>query len=110
MKSSAILVADAQIESYSYKGGRLTVLIRSDGGAFEVVFHTVLGMKAVSPEGQDLSHLVESTEKSPYLVAICDAAEEPIDGFKEFSFISAWTDEPLLTVVAIDVQVPKTPY
>lgn len=106
MKSSEILVADAQIESFSYGGGRLRVLIRADGGALEVIFHTVLGMKAVSPEGQDLSHLAESTE-SMYLSETCEAAEEPANGFKEFSFISAWTDEPILTVVAIDVQVLK---
>ncbi|WP_143036638.1 hypothetical protein [Paraburkholderia steynii] len=107
MKSSEVLVADGQIETFSYRGNCLTVLIRTDGGAFEVIFHTVLGMKATSPEGQDLSHLAESAE-SPYLVETCRAAEEPADGFKEFSFISAWNDEPLLTVVAIDVQVSKT--
>ncbi|NML31662.1 hypothetical protein [Paraburkholderia antibiotica] len=106
MKSSEVLVADAQIESFAYEGGRLTVFIRTDGGAFEVVFHTVLSMKTVSPEGQDLSRLAESTE-SMYLSETCEAAEEPPNGFKEFSFISAWTDEPILTVVAIDVQVPK---
>ncbi|WP_250527508.1 hypothetical protein [Caballeronia sp. GAWG2-1] len=106
MKSSEILVADAQIESFAYEDGRLMVLIRTDGGAFEVVFHTVLGMKTVSPERQDLSHLAESTE-SMYLSETCEAAEEPATGFKEFSFISAWTDEPILTVVAIDVQVSR---
>lgn len=106
MKSSDILVADAQIKSFSYGGSRLTVVIQTDGGAFEVIFNTVIGMKVISPEGQDLSHLAES-EKSPYLFDTCKAAEEPENEFKEYSFISSWTDEPLLTVVAIDVQIPK---
>lgn len=104
MKSSEVFVADAQIESFSYRGGRLAVLIRADSGIFEVIFHTVIGMKAISPEGQDLSHLAES-KGGAYLIATCDTAEEPADGFREFSFISVWTDEPLLTVIAIDVQV-----
>ncbi|MCL4664557.1 hypothetical protein L0Z14_26975 [Burkholderia multivorans] len=107
MKSSEIFVADAQIGSFSYQGGRLAVLIRADSGIFEVIFHTVLGMKAISPEGQDLSHLAESTGGA-YLIDTCEKAEEPADGFREFSFISAWNDEPLLTVIAIDVQVSKT--
>lgn len=60
MKNSEISVADAQIESFSYRGGRLAVVIRADSGTFEVIFDTVLGMKVISPEGQDLSHLAES--------------------------------------------------
>ncbi|WP_174935049.1 hypothetical protein [Burkholderia lata] len=106
MKSGEIFVADTQIQSFSYQDGRLTVFIRADGGMLEVNFHKVLGMKAVSPEGQDLSHLAESKEGA-YLLAICEAAEELADGFTEFSFVSAWTDEPLLTVVAVDVQVSR---
>ncbi|WP_175997791.1 hypothetical protein [Burkholderia stabilis] len=107
MKSSEIFVADAQIESFSYRGGRLAVLIRADSGIFEVIFNTVLGMKSISPEGQDLSHLAES-KAGAYLIDTCESVEEPVDGFREFSFISAWADEPLLTVIAIDVQVSKT--
>ena len=106
MKSSEIFVADAQIESFSYREGRLAVLIQADSGMFEVIFDTVLGMKAISPEGQDLSHLEES-RGGAHLIATCETAEEPADGFREFSFISAWTDEPLLTVIAIDVQVSR---
>ncbi|WP_321845469.1 hypothetical protein [Paraburkholderia bannensis] len=106
MKSSEIFVADAQIKSFFYDGGRLTVVMQTDGRIFEIIFLTVLGMKVVSPEGQDLSHLAE-IEKSPYLFDTCKAVEEPESGFKEYSFISAWTDEPLLTVIAIDVQIPK---
>ncbi|WP_157660511.1 hypothetical protein [Burkholderia ubonensis] len=107
MKNSEISVADAQIESFSYRGGRLAVVIRADSGTFEVIFDTVLGMKVISPEGQDLSHLAEG-KGGDYLIATCEAAEEPVDGFREFSFISAWTDEPLLTVVAIDVTASRT--
>ncbi|WP_175815486.1 hypothetical protein [Burkholderia diffusa] len=105
MKSSEIFVADAQIESFLYREGRLAVLIQADSGMFEVIFDTVLGMKAISPEGQDLSHLEES--RGAYLIATCETAEEPADGFREFSFISAWNDKPLLTVIAIDVQVSR---
>lgn len=107
MKSIEIFVADAQIESFSYREGRLAVLIRADSGIFEVIFGTVLGMKAIASEGQDLSHLAES-KGGAYLISTCETAEEPADGFREFSFISAWTDEPLLTVIAIDVQVSRT--
>ncbi|KER66349.1 hypothetical protein HR51_39610 [Burkholderia cepacia] len=106
MKSGEIFIADAQIQSFTYQDGGLAVLVRADGGLFKVVFHRVLGMKALSPEGQDLSHLAESKEGA-YLFAICEAAEELADGFREFSFVSAWTDEPLLTVVAVDVQVSR---
>ncbi|MCA8298432.1 hypothetical protein LGN19_32045 [Burkholderia sp. AU30198] len=106
MKSGEIFVADTQIQSFSYQDGRLTVLIRADGGMFEVIFHKVLGVKALSPEGQDLSHLAERKEGS-YLFALCEAAEELANDFREFSFVSAWTDEPLLTVVAVDVQVSR---
>ncbi|WP_316667464.1 hypothetical protein [Ralstonia psammae] len=60
MKSIEIFVADAQIESFSYREGRLAVLIRADSGIFEIIFGTVLGMKAIASEGQDLSHLAES--------------------------------------------------
>ena len=64
-------------------------------------------MKAFSPEGQDLSHLAENSASS-FLSEVCTAVEEPVGGFREFSFVSAWTDEPLLTVIADDVQVRKT--
>lgn len=60
MNGSEVLVADAKIESFAYGGGRVTVLIRTVEGAFEVIFQTVLGVKAISPEGQDLSHLAKS--------------------------------------------------
>ena len=104
MKSNEIHIADAQIESFSYSGGRLKVAVQTDGSRFEIVFVNVLGMKAVSPEGQDLSHLAEHTESS-YLSKTCEAAEEPSNGYKEYVVISAWTDQPLLTVVALDVQL-----
>ncbi|WP_175023541.1 MULTISPECIES: hypothetical protein [Burkholderia] len=106
MKSSELFVADAQIQSFTYQDGCLTVRVRADGELFKVVFDRVLGMKALSPEGQDLSHLAESKE-GVYLFAICEAAEELADGFREFGFISAWTDESLLTVIAVDVQVSR---
>lgn len=104
MKGSEIRIADAQIESFSYTGGRLTVTVRTDGGAFDIGFVNVIGMKTISPEAQDLSHLAECSESS-YLSETCKAAEELSGGFREYAFISAWTDEPLLTVVAIDVEV-----
>ena len=106
MKGSEILVADGQIEAFSYQGNSLAVSVKTDHGAFDVIFHRVLGMKAFSPEEQDLSHLAESSASS-FLSEVCIAVEEPVGGFREFSFISAWTDEPLLTVIADDVQVHK---
>jgi hypothetical protein len=45
---------------------------------------------------KDGSYLICSTFKT---------TEKSGDGFREFSFISAWTAEPLLTGIAIDVQV-----
>ncbi|MBN3825783.1 hypothetical protein G3O00_19440 [Burkholderia sp. Ac-20384] len=106
MKSSDICIADAQIKSFSYRDGRLSVLIQAEDRVFEIIFHAVLGMKVISPEGQDLSHLAES-KGGGYLVATCEAAEEPVDGYREFGFISAWTDESLLTVIANDVKISK---
>lgn len=106
MNSSEILVADGQIEQFSYQGSRLIVLVRTDAGAFEITFHTVLGVTALSPENVDLSHLAESME-SQFLFDVCEAAEEPADGFKEFSFISAWDEKPILKVIAIDVSAPR---
>ncbi|WP_144030225.1 hypothetical protein [Burkholderia sp. AU6039] len=106
MKSSGLCVADARIKSFSYRDARLSVLVQANDRVFEVIFHAVLGMKAISPEGQDLSHLAES-KGGGYLVATCEAAEEPVDGYREFGFISAWTDEPLLTIIANDVQVSR---
>lgn len=107
MKIREIIVADGQIEAFSYRGNFLTVSVKTDEGSIDVIFHDVLGMKALSPDGQDLSHLAENCASS-FLYEVCVAAEEPVDGFKEFSFISAWTNEPLIIVVANDVQAYKT--
>jgi hypothetical protein len=102
-KSSEILVPDVPIESTVYTRDGVSV-VGGLGEAFEVTFHTVLGMKAVSPHGEDLSHIAESAD-SPFLPETCYAVEEPASRFKKFSFISAWCEEPLLTVMAIDVHV-----
>jgi hypothetical protein len=107
MKSSEICLADAQIEAINYGLGVATVLVKALGGAFEITFHTVLAVKAVSPIGEDLSHLAEKTE-SPFLTQACEEADEPASGFKEYSFVSAWSERPLLTVIAIDVTVLRT--
>ncbi|MDR0481280.1 MAG: hypothetical protein LBG66_05280 [Gallionellaceae bacterium] len=100
MKNDALPIADGQIEKFSYHaGGALTVRLQLDGQPFEIIFRHVLGIKAFSPEGEDLSHLAERN-MSPFLVETCGILKEAIGHFKEFSFISAWTDEPLLIVIA----------
>jgi hypothetical protein len=68
-------------------------------------FEVVAGYQWFSPEGKVLSHGTVDVE-DPLVDLACRAAEEDsTDGFRVFSFVSAWNDLKILRVVAKKVRL-----
>ena len=66
---------------------------------FTLVFRDVVGIEALSIEGEDLSHgTADSTD--PFIERACRVARDDTEGFLCFAFWSAWADEPLMRIVA----------
>jgi hypothetical protein len=64
-----------------------------------VTFEDVVGVEGLGAIGVDLSHPGESTD-DPMIQRACRQANESPDGYHCFSLFSAWTDEPILRIVA----------
>jgi hypothetical protein len=64
-----------------------------------LIFECVAGYQWFSPEGKALSHGTIET-RDPLIDLACEMADEDnVEGFKIFSFVSAWNEAKLLRVV-----------
>ena len=64
-----------------------------------VTFNDVIAFEVTGAIDADLSHAQDSLE-DPWILKACSHANESPGGYHCFSLISAWTDEPLLRIVA----------
>jgi hypothetical protein len=90
--------------------GRVTEVVIREGGALvrlrdwqdhlvAVTFDDVIAFEGIGAMDADLSHAQDSTE-DPLIRKATGQANESPEGYRCFSLISAWTDEPLLKIVA----------
>ncbi|MGO4501420.1 MULTISPECIES: hypothetical protein [unclassified Dyella] len=95
---------DAEISSVTLVGDELHVAyLNWREQESELVFRQVAGYQWFSPEGKALSHGTIEIE-DPFLSLACDMADEDsVEGFKVFSFVSAWNDAKMLRIVAKEV-------
>ena len=95
---------DAEISKVNAIGSELHVSYKDWREQERIlVFTHVAGYQWFSPEGRALSHGTVETE-DPFLSLACEMADEGlIDGFRVFSFVSAWNDAKVLRVVAKEV-------
>jgi hypothetical protein len=90
--------------------GRVTEIVIRRGGvlvhlqdwqerAVAVTFEDVVGFEGLAAIDVDLSHAGESTD-DPMIQRACRQANESQEGYRCFCLFSAWTDEPILRIVA----------
>lgn len=92
---------DAAITGVSVSGADLLVAYRDWAEkAWTLRFTDVAGYQWFSPEGRALSHVTVGTD-DPFLALACAAADEDgTEGFRVYAFVTAWSDEAILKVVA----------
>lgn len=93
-------VGDGRITGIVIRGDEALVHLQ-DGQERAVVlnFAGVVGFEAIGAIGTDLSHAGELPD-DPMIPRACHAAGEPADGLHCFTMFSAWSDEPILKIIA----------
>ncbi|KAF7781314.1 hypothetical protein PRUB_b0491 [Pseudoalteromonas rubra] len=104
---SDLNVSDGQItELYVYSSLVKVVLEDWKGEKYSLAFKGVVGVECYSPEGVELCQISVLTE-SEKISKVCAIAEAEENEFKEYSFISAWTDLPVLSVFSGHVEINR---
>lgn len=86
------VVADGEVLLVFYKDWQETER--------QVVFNQVAGYQWCSPEGRSLSH-GQTKSEDQFISFACEMADEDTnEGFRLYSFVSAWNDAEVLRVVA----------
>ncbi|WP_312315914.1 hypothetical protein [Stenotrophomonas sp.] len=97
-------LADAEIILVSAYGGNVHVEYRDwQERVCLLKFTDVVGYQSFSPEGRALSHGVVEQDEAFIAHACLMADDESPEGFKVFSFVEAWRDARVLSLVAKDV-------
>lgn len=92
--------ADATIEKVCVFDGCVRVSVRNWRGEEEtIIFKDAIGLAGHGIANAELSHGTETTN-DPLMVQCCVACEEDLENFRCFSFFSAWTDAPILKIIA----------
>lgn len=104
---SKLALNDAEITHVQTEGDALVVTYRDwKEIGHQLRFINVAGYQWFSPEGKSLSHGAVASD-DPFIRQACLAADEDGPaGFFAFSFISAWSESPVLKIVAKDVVSP----
>lgn len=102
-------LADGRITKVSIDGSSARVMIQDwREESLILVFHDLVGFEGQAPIHDDLSHGTE-TKDDPFLEKSCLACEEDPREFRSFLIFSAWTDAPLLKVVARSFELIRPP-
>nr|WP_279158770.1 hypothetical protein [Pseudomonas corrugata] len=96
--------SDAEITAIAMMGDELHVTyVDWQDRIYRLRFGTVAGYQAFCPERRELSHGTLDLE-DPLIDVACKMAEESsTQGFKVYSFVSAWAEASILRVVAQEV-------
>ena len=107
----AVSVADLGIAGVRVSSDEVTVILDLDGDhRLTVDFQRVWAWCGFSPFGETLSHIDVGTDGALLALVRGTASwveEDPPEPVREARFVSAWTDEPVLIVVAADVRVAE---
>jgi hypothetical protein len=93
-------ISDGEVTEVVIRGGGVVVRLQDwQGHLIAVTFDDVIAFEGIAAIGVDLSHVLESAD-DPLIQTACRQEGESPEGYFCFSLISAWTDEPLLKIVA----------
>lgn len=93
-------VSDGRVTEVVIRAGGVLVRLQDwQDHLVAVTFDDVIAFAGLGAIDADLSHVRDSTD-DPLIQTACGQANEPPEGYRCFSLISAWTDEPLLKIVA----------
>ncbi len=105
MKISELNVSDGWVTELSIQSGVVTVVLKDwQDDSHTITFKGVVGIESYSPEGVDLCHIKVLSE-SKKIQKLCSIIEANEHEFKEYSFISAWNDLPVLTIFSDNVEI-----
>lgn len=93
-------ISDGRVTEIVIRVGGVLVRLRDwQDQLVAVTFDDVIAFEGTGAIDVDLSHTEDSTE-DPLIQSASGQANESPEGYRCFSLISAWTDEPLLKIVA----------
>ena len=93
-------LSDAVISKLVVGAGRVEIHVKDWQEVEHVVLlEDVLLLEDHGVVGEDISHMSSSTQDALVEVA-CERAEEEPGGYRCFSFFGAWSERPVLVVVA----------
>jgi hypothetical protein len=97
---SDLKVSDSQITEILLVGDEVRLTLRDRQGRRKVIkFEGVVGVEAIGATGVDLSHAGESSD-DPCIRKACEHAGVPLKGHRSFTLTWAWTNEPVLRIIA----------
>jgi hypothetical protein len=97
---SELRVSDGRVTAIVIRRGEVLVHLQDwQERALAVTFEDVVGFEGLAAIDVDLSHAGESTH-DPTIQRACREANESPEGYRCFCLFSAWTDEPILRIVA----------
>jgi hypothetical protein len=100
-------LADGSITKLCVENTNVRVSMRNWREEEEIlVFNDAIGLEAYGIANASLSHGAESTD-DPLLGRSCVVCEEDPKDFRCFTFFSAWTDTPILKIVARSFESAK---
>lgn len=98
-------VSDGHVTEVVIRGGGMIVRLRDwRDHLVAITFDDVIVFEGLGTIHADLSHTRESTD-DPLIQTACRQANESPEGYRCYALISAWTNEPLLKIVARQVVV-----
>lgn len=102
---SELNVSDGQITKFSVQSDVVTVVLKDwQDEVHTLIFKGVIGVESYSPEGVDLCH-IKVLNESEKVRKVCSIVEADAHEFIEYSFISAWSDLPVLSVFSENVEI-----
>ena len=105
MMVSELNVSDGQITKFAVQSDVATIVLKDwQGKAHTLTFRDVVGVESYSPENVDLCHIKVSTE-SENVRKVCSIVEADESEVTEYSFISAWSDLPILSIFSKGVEI-----
>lgn len=103
-----VKLADAEIQICSIKDGEAIIEYKDwQAKIWRLTFVYVIGLIAFSPEGEPLSHGLEECRNDTIEQSCKISGEEVTSDFKMFSFISAWSSEKILSIVAKSFRIEQ---
>ena len=107
MMISELNVSDGQITEFTVQSDVATVVLKDwQEATHTLVFKDVIGVEAYSPECVDLCHIKVSTE-SEKVRKVCSIVEADENEITEYSFISAWSDLPILSIFGESAEIKE---